>query len=146
MLSIGAGKHRGSILAYRPTAPGLSPSYGKFLSFLLSLWTVLRLDPSSAKQWISQILLVVTSRAKYYKKVYVFSITVCQNNRDSSINTKRKCTTCPTACMANVCSSIPKILQTFNKKFILGQWIKGETMSRKNSYHFEIFMFKTLQF
>ena len=40
-----------------------------FFSLLLSLWTVLRLNPSSAKQWISQMQLAVTFRAKCYKKV-----------------------------------------------------------------------------
>ena len=36
-----------------------------FFSLLLSWWTVLRSNPSSAKLWISQLQLVVTSRAKY---------------------------------------------------------------------------------
>ena len=35
-----------------------------------SLWTALRLNPSSAKQWNIQIQLAVTSRAKYYKKSF----------------------------------------------------------------------------
>ena len=43
-----------------------------FFSFLLSLWTVLRWNPSCAKQWISQMQLKVTSGAKYYKKIAAF--------------------------------------------------------------------------
>ena len=39
-----------------------------FFSFLLSLWTVLRSNPSSAKQWILQMQLAVMSRAKNYKQ------------------------------------------------------------------------------
>ena len=35
-----------------------------FLSLLLRLWTVVRPNPFSAKQWISQIQLAVMSRAK----------------------------------------------------------------------------------
>ena len=42
-----------------------------FFSLPLSLWTVLRTNPSSAKQWISQMLLAVTYRAKYYKKMKI---------------------------------------------------------------------------
>ena len=38
------------------------------LFLLLSLWTALRSNLSSAKQWVSQMQLAVTSRAKYYKK------------------------------------------------------------------------------
>ena len=41
----------------------------RFFSLLLSWWTVLRSNPSSAEQWISQIHLEVMSRAKHYKKV-----------------------------------------------------------------------------
>ena len=40
----------------------------RFFSLLLSLWTVLRLNPSSAMQWISQMQSAVMSTAKYYKK------------------------------------------------------------------------------
>ena len=43
-------------------------SLGVQISLLLSLRTVLRPNPSSAKQWISQMQLVVTSVAKYFKK------------------------------------------------------------------------------
>ena len=42
-----------------------------FFSLLLSLWTVLRSDPSRAKQWILRMQLVVTSIAKYYKKAHM---------------------------------------------------------------------------
>ena len=40
------------------------------LSLLLSLLTVLRSRPSSAKQWISQMHLAVTSRALHNKKYF----------------------------------------------------------------------------
>ena len=56
-----------SILALHPAAPGLNLGRDIF-SLLLSLWTVLRSNPSSAKVWISQMQLAVTSRAKYSKK------------------------------------------------------------------------------
>ena len=39
----------------------------RFFSLLLSLWTVFRSNPSSVKEWISQMELAVMSRAKYYK-------------------------------------------------------------------------------
>ena len=55
-----------------PSSPGLkSQLLRDFFSLLLSLWTVLRLNPSSAKQWILQMQLVVTSRDKYYKTFQV---------------------------------------------------------------------------
>ena len=41
-----------------------------FFSVLLSLWTILRLNPSTAKQWISQMQLTMTYRAKCYKKYF----------------------------------------------------------------------------
>ena len=46
------------------------PARPKFFSLLLSLWTVMRSNPSSAMQWISQMQLPVTSWAKYYKKIF----------------------------------------------------------------------------
>ena len=45
------------------------PAPPRFLSLLLSLWAVLRSNPSSAERLISEIQLAMTSRAKYYKKV-----------------------------------------------------------------------------
>ena len=42
-----------------------------FISLQLSWWTVLRLNPFSAKQWISQMQLAVTSSAKYYIKMFL---------------------------------------------------------------------------
>ena len=60
--------------ASHPAAKGLNPSFAKiFFSLLLSSWTVLRSNPS--KQWISQMQLAVTSRAKCYKKI------VCQSSK-----------------------------------------------------------------
>ena len=41
-----------------------------FFSLLLSFWTVLRSNPPSAKQWISQMQLAVTSGAKYHKNIF----------------------------------------------------------------------------
>ena len=43
------------------------PAPWVFFSLLLSLWTELRLNQSSAKQWILQMQLAATSRAKHYK-------------------------------------------------------------------------------
>ena len=40
-----------------------------FFSLLLSLWTALRSNTSSAEKWISQMQSSVKSRAKHYKKV-----------------------------------------------------------------------------
>ena len=49
--------------------PGIDSQLGwDFFSLLLSLWAVLRSNPPSAKQWISQMQLAMTFRAKYYKK------------------------------------------------------------------------------
>ena len=59
---MGAAYHRGSILASHHAAPGSNPGSAKI--FLLSLGTVLRLNPSRAKL----MQLAVTSRAKYYEK------------------------------------------------------------------------------
>ena len=54
---------------FPPSSPGFaSRHHGDFFSLLLSWWTVLRLNPSSVKQRISQMQLVVTSRAEYYIK------------------------------------------------------------------------------
>ena len=55
----GAAKHRGSILASHPAALGSNPG-----SILLSLWTLMRLNPSCDKQRVSQMQLVVISRTK----------------------------------------------------------------------------------
>ena len=46
-------------------------SGSNFISLLLSSWTVLKLNPSCAKQWNSQMQLVVKSRAKYYKNTLI---------------------------------------------------------------------------
>ena len=55
---------------FSPRSPGFESRLRQdFFSLLLSWWTVLRSNPSSAKQWISQMQLAVTSRAKYYKKM-----------------------------------------------------------------------------
>ena len=53
-------------LMARPSNPG---SAEIFSPDCLVLWAVLRSNPFSAKQWISQMQLAVTSRAKYYKKI-----------------------------------------------------------------------------
>ena len=47
-----------------------------FSSLPLSLWTVLRSNHSSAKQWILQMQLAVTSRAKYFKKVHIKALRI----------------------------------------------------------------------
>ena len=61
----GAAKHRGSIFASHPAAPDSNPGSAEiFFPILLRLWTALRLNPSSAKEWVSQMQLVVISRAK----------------------------------------------------------------------------------
>ena len=55
--------------SFPPSSPGFKSQHCRdFSSLLLSWWTVLRLNPSSAKQWISQMQSAVTSRAKYSKK------------------------------------------------------------------------------
>ena len=56
---------------FPPSSPGFKSWLRQdFFSLLLSLWTVSRSNPfSCAKQWISQMLLAVTSWAKCYKKV-----------------------------------------------------------------------------
>ena len=46
-----------------------------FFSLLLSLITVLRLSPSSAKQWISPMQLALMSKAKYNKRPNWFGLT-----------------------------------------------------------------------
>ena len=62
-----AVKHRGSILASHP-APGTNLGSIKIFSLY---FLVCEQYPSSAKQRISHLqLLVVASRAKYYKKLY----------------------------------------------------------------------------
>ena len=54
---------------FPPSIPSFESRLGQvFFSLQLSLWTVLRLNPSSDKQWISQMQLEVTSRAKYHKR------------------------------------------------------------------------------
>ena len=59
---------------FPPSSPGYESRLGQdFFSLLLSLWTVLRSNPSNAKQWISQMQLAVTSAAKYYKILSMFS-------------------------------------------------------------------------
>ena len=52
----------------------------EFFSLLLSLWIVLRSNPSNAMQRISQMQLVVKSRARYYKKMFL----IAWNASDSS--------------------------------------------------------------
>ena len=60
-----------------PSSPGfasqLHPDFTlrEFFSLLISFWTVLRSNPSSAKQWISQMQLAVTSIARYFKKHFM---------------------------------------------------------------------------
>ena len=58
---------------FPPSSPGFKSQLRRdFFSLLLSSWTVLRSNPSSTKQWISQMLLLVaTSGAKYYKKISI---------------------------------------------------------------------------
>ena len=55
----GAVQHRGSILAYHPAAPGLD-----LFSLLLSLRTLQRSKPTTAKKQISQMQLVKLSSTK----------------------------------------------------------------------------------
>ena len=56
---------------FPPSSPGFeSCLYRDFFPLLLSLWTVLRSNPSSAKKQISQMRLAVTSRANHYKNIY----------------------------------------------------------------------------
>ena len=63
-------KHQVQIPAcFPPSSPRFESQLRRdFLSLLLSLRTVLRSNPSGAKQCISQMQLAVTSRTKYYKK------------------------------------------------------------------------------
>ena len=54
---------------FPPSSPGFESQLCQdFFSWLLSLWTVLRSNPSSAQQWILQMQFMVTSRPKYNKK------------------------------------------------------------------------------
>ena len=56
---------------FPPSSSGFEARHGRdFFSLLLSWWTVLRSNQYSAKQWISQMQLAVTSRAEYYKKMF----------------------------------------------------------------------------
>ena len=64
------------------------PAPPRFLSLLLSWWKVLRSNPSSAKQWISQLQLALTSRAKYHKKVAVRTVTSCMTGQEYYARTK----------------------------------------------------------
>ena len=70
LLSKGAGLRSTEEAILLPTQQPRFESWlcPDFFSLHLSLWTALRSNPSSARQWISQMQLVVTSRAKYYKK------------------------------------------------------------------------------
>ena len=62
---------------YTPSRPGFESRLCQdFFSLLLSVSTVFRSNPSRAKQWISQMQLAVTSRAKNYKK----SATIADHN------------------------------------------------------------------
>ena len=55
---------------FPPSSPGFeSCLYQDYFPLLLSLWTVLRSNPSSAKKQISQMRLAVTSRANHYKNI-----------------------------------------------------------------------------
>ena len=86
----GAVQHRGSILASHPAAIGLkSWLCHDFFSLLLSWWTVLRLNPSSAKQWISQIQSAVTSRAKHYWKKLMDNMTENGSNNGNSAEVQK---------------------------------------------------------
>ena len=58
----GAALYKGSILASHPAVLGPNPGSAKIFSLYCS---VLRQNPSSAKRWISQMQLAVTSIAKY---------------------------------------------------------------------------------
>ena len=63
--SIAQWKHS----CFPPSRPWLEfRLYRDFFYLLLSLWIVFRSNLSSAQQWISQMQLAVTSRAKCYKK------------------------------------------------------------------------------
>ena len=62
---VGGGEHS----CFSPSSPRfVSRLWRDFLSILLSLWTALRSNKSSAKKWISQMEFAVTSRAEWYKK------------------------------------------------------------------------------
>ena len=62
---------------FPPSIPGFESRLSwDFFSLLLSLWTELRSHLSRAKQYISQMKLAVTSRAKYYKK-HLFTLAFC---------------------------------------------------------------------
>ena len=54
---------------FPPSSLGSNPALAWFFLFLLSWCTVLRLNLSCAKQWISQMQLAMMSRAKYYKRL-----------------------------------------------------------------------------
>ena len=60
-----------------------------FLFILLSLWTALRLNPSSAKQWISQMQPAVMYRAKHYKKHVLPSLVFEQSFQGSTTEMKQ---------------------------------------------------------
>ena len=65
--SVGAQRKHSCFL---PSSPAFESRFCQdCFSLLLSLLTELRLNPSSAKQWISQMQLASVSRAKYYKKL-----------------------------------------------------------------------------
>ena len=60
---------------FKPSSPGFeSRLYREFFSIVLSLWTLLRSNPASAKQWISQMQLVVASRARYYQNNHTHTL------------------------------------------------------------------------
>ena len=68
MISMGLRSTKEAFLLHTQQPQVQIPAPPRFFSLQISLWTVLRSNPSMAKQWISQMQLVVTSKAKYYKK------------------------------------------------------------------------------
>ena len=67
-VKMGGGVAQRKHSCFHPAALVSNPGSTEIFSLLLSLWTVLRSSPPSAKQRISQIQLAVTSTAEYFKK------------------------------------------------------------------------------
>ena len=83
------GKHS----CFPTSCPGSNPGSANIFSLLLILWTLLRLNTSSAKQCISQMQLAVMSRAKCYKKWTMKTDCqrlLCQKYSDDQLSTSLK--------------------------------------------------------
>ena len=80
---------------FPPSSPGFESQLCQdFFSLLLNLWTELRLNPSSAKQWISRMQLAVTG-AKYYKKRLALSTLIIFYWIRSRVKDKSNSSFCP---------------------------------------------------